>query len=194
MVKIIGISGIGGAGKSVLTNALSKALNATIIFWDDFDEISKDPADLIKWYNSTQDYSEWKYDSLAEVLKELKAGRKVICPATKKELIPTQYIVFDAPLGRRHSATGQYIDYSIFLNTPLDVALARRVLRDFRDKSNLNITKIFEELDFYLTSSRPLYEMNYEKMELSDYIADGNQPIDKLVTSIVKQIKKDELG
>jgi uridine kinase len=193
MVKIIGISGIGGAGKSVLTNALGKSLNATIIFWDDFDEISKDPEDLIKWYNSTQDYSEWKYDSLAEVLKELKTGKKIICPATKKELIPTQYIVFDAPLGRRHSATGQYIDYSIFLNTPLDVALVRRVLRDFRDKSNLNITEIFEELDFYLTSARPLYEMNYEKMELSDYIADGNQPIDKLVASIVKQIKKERI-
>lgn len=193
MVKIIGISGIGGSGKSVVTKALGKALGATMIFWDDFDEISKDPEDLIEWYNSTQDYSKWKYDSLAEVLKELKTGKKVICPATKKELIPTQYIVFDAPLGRRHTETGKYIDYSIFLNTSLDVALARRVLRDFRDQSNLNIAEIFEELDFYLTTSRPLYAMNYTNMELHNFIADGNEPLDILTAKILKQIKLDEL-
>lgn len=190
MVKIIGISGIAGAGKSVLTHALGKALNSTIIFWDDFDEISKDPEDFIKWYNTSKDYSEWKYDALAEVLKQLKAGKKVICPATKKELIPTDYIVFDAPLGRRHLATGQYIDYSIFLNTPLDVALARRMLRDFRDKPNLNVTEIFEELDFYLNFSRPLYTMNYEEMEKHNLVVDGNLSVNLLVDTILVKIKK----
>lgn len=194
MVKIIGISGIGGAGKSVLTHALGKALNAMILFWDDFDEISQDPKDYIKWYNTNRDYREWKYDALAEVLKQLKLGKKVICPATKKELIPTDYIVFDAPLGRKHTATGQYIDYSIFLDTPFDVALARRILRDFRDKANLNINEIFEELDFYITSSRPLYAMAYEEKEKFDYVVDGNQPVDEIVNIIVQQLQPDKLS
>ena len=189
MVKIIGISGIGGAGKSTLTHALGKALNATILFWDDFDEISQGPKDYIKWFNTSRDYSEWKYDALTEVLKQLKLSKKVICPATKKELIPTDYIVFDAPLGRKHAATGQYIDYSIFLDTPLDVALARRVLRDFRDKSNLNIIKIFEELDFYLSSSRPLYAIDYEEKEKFDFVIDGNQSLASLVDTIIQQIQ-----
>lgn len=172
----------------LLTKALGKRLNATILFWDDFDEISQEPKDYIEWYNTSRDYSEWKYDTLAEVLKQLKSGKKVICPATKKELIPTDYIVFDASLGRKHTVTGQYIDYSIFLNTPLDVALARRILRDFRDKANLNINEIFEELDFYITSSRPLYVMDYEEKEKFDYVVDGNQSVDELVASIVQQI------
>ncbi len=191
MVKIIGISGVGGAGKSVLTKALGQRLNATILFWDDFDEISQDPKDYVEWYNTSRDYSEWKYDALAEVLKQLKSGKKIICPATKKELIPTDYIIFDAPLGRKHAATGQHIDYLIFLNTPLDIALARRVLRDFRDKSNLNIAKIFEELDFYLTASRPLYTIDYEGKEKFDYVADGSQSVDELVAAIVQQIQID---
>lgn len=192
MVKIVGISGVGGAGKSVLTNALGNRLNATTLFWDDFDEISQDPNDYIEWYNTNRDYSEWKYDALAEVLRQLKLDKKVICPATKKELIPTDYIVFDAPLGRKHTATGQYIDYLIFLNTPLDIALARRILRDFRDKSNLNIAEIFEELDFYLTASRQLYTMDYEGKEKFDYVIDGNQSVDGLVAAIVQQIQNDE--
>ncbi|OGT38615.1 MAG: hypothetical protein A3F11_00730 [Gammaproteobacteria bacterium RIFCSPHIGHO2_12_FULL_37_14] len=191
MVKIIGISGIGGAGKSVLTNALGEALDATMLFWDNFYEISQDPKNYIEWYSTTRNYSEWKYDALVEVLKQLKSGKKVICPATKKELIPTDYIVFDAPLGRKHTATGQYIDCLIFLNTPLDVALARRILRDFRDKSNLNIAEIFEELDFYLTASRPLYTMDYEGKEKFDYVVDGDQSVDELVAAIVQKIQTD---
>ena len=194
MVKIIGITGVGGAGKSVLTKALGKKLNATTLYWDDFDEISQDPKDYIEWYNTSRDYDEWKYDALAEVLKQLKLGKKVICPVTKKELIPSGYIIFDAPLGRNHRATGQYIDYSIFLDTPLDIALARRVLRDFRDKANLNINEIFEELDFYITSSRPLYAMDYEEKEKFDYVVDGSQPVDKILGIIVQQLQADKLS
>lgn len=181
MVKIIGISGVSGAGKSVLTKALGNNLNATIVFWDDFDEISKGPENYIEWYKTSKDYSEWKYDALSEVLRQLKLGNKIICPATKKELIPTDYIVFDAPLGRKHIATGQYIDYSIFLNTPLDIALARRILHDFREKSNSNITEIFDELDLYLTSSRPLYMMDYHEKEKYDFIVDGSLSVDNII-------------
>lgn len=188
MVKIIGISGISGAGKSVLTNTLGKALNATILFWDDFDDISTAPENYVEWYNTGKDYSEWKYDALAEVLNQLKMKKKIICPATKKPLIPTDYIIFDAPLGRKHTATGQYIDYSIFLNTPLDVALARRILRDFREKSNLNIMEIFEELDCYLTSTRPLYVMSYDENKDYDFIIDGSLSVDDIVAMILEKL------
>lgn len=190
MVKIIGISGIGGAGKSVLTKSLGKALNATIIFWDDFDEISEDPKDYIEWYQTSRNFDEWKYDSLADVLKKLNSGEKVICPATQKELIPTEYIVFDAPLGRQHTATGQYIDYLIFLNTPLDVALARRILRDYRDTNNLNISEIFDELDFYIHSSRPLYTMHYKLEETYDLIIDGSISVKKNIEIIMKNLQR----
>jgi uridine kinase len=191
MLKIIGICGIRGAGKSLLTHELSKSLNATALFWDNFDPISKAPDDYVKWYQTTRDYNEWQYDALAEVLKQLKAGKKVVCPITKKELTPTNYIIFDAPLGRKHIKTGQYIDYAIFLNTPLDIALARRILRDFRDKSNLNIAEIFEELDTYLTTSRPLYMIDYETPDDFDLDIDGSLPVDQLVTDIEKWLKFD---
>ena len=188
LVKIIGISGIGGAGKSVLTKALGAALNVTTLFWDDFDEISESPKDYIEWYNTSRDYTAWKYDVLENILKQLKSDKKIICPVTKKELIPTDYIVFDAPLGRKHVSTGQYIDFSIFLNTPLDICLARRMLRDYRDKKNLNITDIFDQLDFYINVSRPLYVMDYEEMEKFDFIIDGSLPVDQLVCAILERI------
>lgn len=192
MNKIIGISGIGGAGKSTLTNRLGEALKATMLFWDDFDAISEEPSDFIKWYEQGRDYSAWKYDALATVLKELKAGKSLLCPATKKELIPTEYIIFDAPLGRKHTATGQYIDFAIFLNTPLDIALARRILRDFRDSPNHSSEAIFDELDFYLTSSRPLYAMAYEDLNLYDLVLDGNLSIDQQLQIVIDALHNSE--
>ncbi|HVE43742.1 MAG TPA: hypothetical protein VNC84_01195 [Gammaproteobacteria bacterium] len=191
MVKIIGISGMSGSGKSALTEALGKRLHAETLCWDDFDGISQDQKDYAKRYNMSRDYHGWRYDALVEVLKQLKSGKKIICPVTEKALTPTDYIIFEAPLGRKHVATGQYIDYLIFLNTPLDIALARKV-RDFRDKSNLDIAEIFEELDFYLATSRSLYTMYYEKVKKSsDYAVDGNQSLDDIVASVVQKIQTD---
>ncbi len=190
MIKIIGISGIGGAGKSVLTNKLGEALNATRIFWDDFDEISEEPEDYIGWYNSNQNYDAWRYDALADTLKKLKNGEIIICPATQKKLSPTNPIIFDAPLGRKHTATGQYIDFLIWLNTPLDIALARRLLRDFRDKSNLNCKELFEELDFYLNSSRPLYTMADKDTGQYDLVLDGSLPIDDQLKIVLNSVNK----
>ena len=187
MTKIIGISGISGSGKSFLAKKLGKTLNATTIFWDDFDDISEGPADYIKWYESDRNYNAWKYDALADVLHKLKMHEKVICPATKKKLTPTDYIVFDAPLGRKHNATGQYIDFSIYLNTPLDIALVRRLLRDYKDKDNL---AIIEELTFYLTTSRPLYVMDYDRKEECDLIIDGSFPLDKQIQMILSAFDK----
>lgn len=40
---IIGISGNSGAGKSTLAKLLATTLKATLISWDDYDEISQEP-------------------------------------------------------------------------------------------------------------------------------------------------------
>jgi uridine kinase len=36
---IIGVSGIAGAGKSIFVQRLAQSLQATTLFWDDFDAI-----------------------------------------------------------------------------------------------------------------------------------------------------------
>jgi uridine kinase len=127
---IIGVSGIAGAGKSTIIKKLAQSLQATALFWDDFDAISKAPDDYVSWYmNPHRSYDEWLYNDLADTLKKLKSGQPVLCPATGKNLQPTKYILFDAPLGYCHKATSQYIDFLVCLDTPPDIALARRLVR-----------------------------------------------------------------
>lgn len=180
---VIGVSGISGAGKSSLINDLAASLKATTLFWDDFDPISKYPQDYIKWHETSKNYDEWVYDALAKTLKTLKSGQKVICPATQKELHPTPYILFDAPLGYCHKATGKYIDYLVLLDTPPDIALARRLLRD-QNKGNL-----IQDLQEYLERGRPLFILSPEE-RICDLRLDGSLPLKEQTQIVLSTINK----
>ncbi|MBX9704030.1 MAG: AAA family ATPase, partial [Silvanigrellaceae bacterium] len=143
--KIIGIMGISGAGKTTVTKKLAESLHSTVVFWDEFDDISTSPEDLIEWYKNSKDYTAWNYQGLADTLNTLKQGNRAIHPVNHEELIPTEVILFDAPLGFKHQQTGKYIDYLVCIDTPLDIALARRLLRDFQNKKDELVNEIIEE-------------------------------------------------
>ena len=168
---VIGISGISGAGKSTLIKKLAKTLQATSIFWDEYDEISQGPQDYVKWFQSGKNYDDWIYTDLENTLKALKSNQTVTCPATKRELKPTKYILFDAPLGYCHRGTGKYIDFLVCLDTPPDIALARRLIRDYRHHSDSQ--KIVAELEKYLFQFRPLFILSPEQ-RVCDLIIDGS--------------------
>lgn len=182
MIKIIGISGNMGSGKTTLAKSLAKYLQATIISWDDFDDISKGPENYIDWYNRGQNYKEWDYKDLSYTIESLLQGKTTIHPVLKHELTPTKYIIFDAPLGRLHEQTGRYIDICIHIEVPLDVSICRWLLRDF---STADKTKedLLNEIEFYLKHSRPLF-IDDELKQSSDLIINGMLPIQKEIEEI----------
>jgi uridine kinase len=156
---IIGISGNMGARKTTLTRNLARDLRSSFLIWDDFDEISDAPKDYIAWYKRGGSYIEWNYPKLAEVLKSLKFGKAVRHPVRHNIINPTQYIIFDAPLGRFHQQTGIYIDTWIHIDVPLDVSLCRWLLREYKgtDKSRplFNDNKFKDEADLMMDGMLP---------------------------------------
>lgn len=90
--RVVAISGVTGAGKPTLAKALSASLEATLISWDDFDDISQGPEDYVDWYKRGEDYSEWDYPALAKVLKSLKNGQSIQHPIFNVLLQPTDNI------------------------------------------------------------------------------------------------------
>lgn len=182
---IIGFSGISGAGKSTLVRELGKRLQTTALYWDDFDPISQAPLDYVKWFETSRNYEEWVYDELAHTLKQLKAGQTITCPATKQLLLPTKYILFDAPLGYCHKATGTLIDFLVCIDTPLDIALARRLLRDYQ--KNPHHENMMQELQLYLTLSRPLFILT-PKEKQCDLLLDGSLSLDALCQNVLHSL------
>jgi uridine kinase len=56
------------------------------------------------------------------------------------------------------------IDFSVFIDTPLDIALARRVTRDFRDSPTENI---LSDLDNYISRGRRGYLNMLKHIEMA---------------------------
>lgn len=184
---IIGISGNMGAGKSTLTMELARDLQSTFLGWDEFDEISNGPDDYVDWYKRGENYSEWDYQKLADALIYLKLGKSIPHPAIRIILNPTEYIIFDAPLGRFHKQTGIYIDTWIHINIPLDVSLCRWLLRDYKETEKTK-GELLDELECYINWSRPLFDDATYKTD-ADLIIDGMLSTKQQVISIKQYLQ-----
>ncbi|MGV8948652.1 MAG: uridine kinase [Candidatus Paracaedibacter sp.] len=184
VITIIGISGVSGAGKTTLAKELSTSLKATSLFWDDFDSISTSPDDYVTWHASGQGNEAWDYPALAAVLDVLKKGQPIKHPVLHHLLKPTKYIIFDAPMGRLHKQTGTYIDFWIHIDTPLDVALARRTIRDL-ERDLQSVSDLIKNLKYYLDHSRDLFFADEEKQK-ADLIVDGVLSVEEQINKIRK--------
>ncbi|MBC5630429.1 hypothetical protein H8S20_16340 [Clostridium sp. NSJ-6] len=96
-------------------------------------------------------------------------------------------MLLDYPFAYKNERAKQYIDYAIFIDTPLDVAMARRIIRNM---SNKNVDLLKDDLNYYLSKGRVAYlEMIKTIKPNSDFIIDGNLSTHDIVSKIIKKIK-----
>lgn len=134
---IIAINAISGGGKTTITKKLKNQLpNAKALYFDDrsYDLDSK-------WIDEGADANRFNLDLLINDIDTLISE-------------DVKYIVLDCPFGYKHHKTAPYIDISIFIDTPSDIALARRIIRDY-DKTV--IENIFADMKHYVLKGRSAY-------------------------------------
>lgn len=193
---VVGISSPAGGGKTTVAYKVAKLLaDAVVISFDDYDETSIHPADYRSWLAAGADYNAWQTPCLASDLERLKQGQEIVSPVDRRTVFPAAYIVFDAPLGRAQRETGQYIDLMVYLDAPLDVALARRILRDFyKDEATFSdeVAELLRrELEAYLDFSRAAYlEMDQQVKPKSDLVLDGTLAPGVLAIQITQAIQR----
>jgi uridine kinase len=129
---VIAVAGPVGGGKSTLVRELALRLaDSTQIHFDRYEKITEQPIEKIKsWMESGAQIDEMIIEGLPENLLALKEGRTAVDPLTGAAIPPGKYILFETQFGRRHAATGRLIDFLVWIDTPLDIALARK-LREF---------------------------------------------------------------
>ncbi|MBC5638745.1 hypothetical protein H8S33_18405 [Ornithinibacillus sp. BX22] len=81
------------------------------------------------------------------------------------------------------------IDLAVNIDTPLDIAMARRVVRDYNNRSK---ESILNEMENYLSRGRRGYlEMIQSIKPCSDFIVDGTLPpsiiVDKIYHNIINE-------
>ncbi|WP_454190926.1 hypothetical protein [Paenibacillus sp. Marseille-Q7038] len=168
--KIIAIEAVSGGGKTSVTSRLKQELNhSRAIYFDDYD--LEGPEDVIAWVERGADCNEWNLEPIINDVNNLLNSNPV----------DVKYILLDYPFSRLHHDL-KNIDLTVFIDTPLDIAMARRLLRDFR---NTNTEVIIDELNIYLSGGRIGYESMLKKTKPnSDLIIDGSLHIDDIIRII----------
>ena len=195
MSFVTGISSPSGGGKTVVSQRISELLpKSAVVCFDDYGQDIVSPDSYSSWLERGADYNEWKTPTLTRDLRKLKAGDAIACPITGVLLGPARSIIFDAPLGRAHAETGQLIDLMVYIDTPLDIAMARRLIRDLSsdpDASKGQADAIRTELDAYLDYGRQAYlEMAKQVKPVCDLIVDGCHSVDRIAQEIIKAIER----
>jgi uridine kinase len=96
--------------------------------------------------------------------------------------------IFFDPFGYKQKQIAGFINFSIFIDTPLDIALARRIIRDFENEPT---ESIINDMKGYLERGQSVYIQTQRfSKEDSDLVIDGSLPINQIVDIIMKKIKR----
>ncbi|MBQ9461049.1 MAG: hypothetical protein IJU51_03910 [Clostridia bacterium] len=175
-MKIIAIGAVTAGGKTTVVNALKARLPKTAsLHFDDY-SFEGEPDDLTEWVSKHEEfYNVWDLSPLkADVERIINSGGY-------------DYLLLDYPFAYQNTMMKDYLDCCIFIDTPLDIAMARRVLRDMKEAS---ADEIRNEMNTYLKYSRPCYiDMLTDILPDSDYVIDGAKEIEDIIDETMKIIQ-----
>ena len=139
---LIGIAGGTGSGKSTFTNRIKKQFgdDVTVIYHDNYyrrrDDIPFEERKKINYDHPDA----LETDMLIEHIKQLKAGKSVVCPVydfsvhnrSDKTVVikPSKVILVEGILVLQTPELCDLLDIKIFVEADADERILRRVLRD----------------------------------------------------------------
>lgn len=170
---IISISAISGGGKTSVARALANSLNkATALYFDDY-EYLKQPENICEWIDNGSNPNEWDLSLLEnDIYTAVQSGNY-------------DYIIIDYPFGKNSEyKLGKIINTSVFIDTPLDIALAQRIVRDFSDNTKDDIIR--ELIAYPLIRKYFVNEDNLKRQY--DFSIDGCLSINKIIEAIKAKI------
>ena len=180
-MKIIAVTGGSGCGKTLFTNLLVERLQKTTAvlpldcyYKDRPDQIPNDKYD----FDSPQAFD---FDLYHMHLNSLNSGESVNMPhfgyETGKresgftEIIPEEYLIIEGLHVLQNPKIRRILAFSFFMDSPLDVAVCRRCLRDIQEN---DVTAVYS-LNQFLKFVRPAYfEYILPTKKHSDLVVENN--------------------
>jgi uridine kinase len=200
MRPVIAVAAPVGGGKTSLATAVASRLgDASLLYYDHYEQSTRGSMDdLERWIRDGARIDDLAVPGLADDLSRLKRGESVVDPRTGASIPTGAWIVLEMPLGREHAATARLIDLLIWIDTPLDVALARKI-REFiahfpassrEGDARAFVTWLDRYLDQYLQVVRRMLEIQRERVPVhADVILDGRLVFETLVRQALEAIR-----
>lgn len=173
-MKIISVAAVTAGGKTTIVNELKKRLpNSRSLHFDHY-TFEGEVDNFYQWVLDGADYQVWDLKPLEDDILKIKS--EGIC----------EYLILDYPFAYCHDTIKPYIDTAFFVDTPLDISLARRILRDMSDAT---ADEIRRDLEMYLKYARITFiQMQKDILPSSDYVIDGALSVEEIVNEIVVKI------
>jgi uridine kinase len=199
MTSIVGVSGPVGGGKTTLVGGVVRELgDATAVDLDQYETVTQRPlSEIVAWMARGADVNEFAMPEMTRELAKLKRGESLIDPASQQEVAPGRYVLFETNFGTLHRATAEFIDLLIWIDVPLDVALARKakqISQSFPGAtspqgSHEGLLWLNTYFDNYLTAVADLLRMQRDRMATrADLVVDGRQEPATMVKQCVREI------
>lgn len=173
-MKVIAVAAVTAGGKTTLVNALRQRFpGAHSLHFDDY-TFEGEVENFHQWVLDGADYNVW---NLAPLERDILNLRDSGC----------EILLLDYPFAYLNDRIAPYIDRAVFIDTPLDVAMARRVLRDM---SAASADEIRADMEFYLRFARIAYvQMLRDVLPSSDEILDGMLDLEEQIAAMMKIIQ-----
>ena len=165
MTCVVAVIGASGSGKTRLVKTLvSSSARFTVLRVDDYyreldhldfasrDRVNFDHPDAIE------------FERLAVDLTALRAGKAIAAPiydfsrhtraSATRTVNSADIIVLEGVLAMADLATRALVDYLVFVNSSLDICLARRIARDAAERGRSEASVI----DFWESRAMPMFE------------------------------------
>ena len=193
---VVAIAGTSGAGKSTLIeNLVARLDNANALSLDDYRSSSIYPP-VGEWLEAGADPNQFETPQFSADALALKEGRSIIHPVTQEVVEPGPYLILEEHFGRARSAMRDLIDFLVYVETPLEIAHARKILRkgDFlpwEDNPDLFIENLREHLIWYINFGRDFY-IAVKRSACKDYdlIVDGTLSTEEIADQVIEAIHK----
>ncbi|MGB3901076.1 MAG: hypothetical protein WA973_21235 [Mesorhizobium sp.] len=183
---IVAISGHPGSGKTSLTKALQQRLGVPALHYDDYETMTASSAERVRdWIERGSNYDEIMLEPLVrELIRLAEATPRPKC------------VLFDTLLGRAHRATGELIDTLIWVDTPADIGLARKLGEAAAKARKAGQAPAFVEwLEFYMAQYTGFiadtYPLQRERVRPgADIVMDGRAPPQRLADEAAAAIRQ----
>jgi len=191
---VIAVAGASGAGKTTLVRNVAELLgDATTFFFDDYCGPGCEPPDLAQWLRDGADPDAWMSPHMGEHLRALRRGEAVTNPRRGTQTAPAPYIVMEEPFGRARAEVRDLVDFVVCIDLPLEIALARRVLRTAQAIGDCERFRdvVRGGMKAYLNSGRETYlAANRLARAACELVVDGTRPADELAREVVAAVRE----
>ncbi len=180
MSYVVAIAGPPGAGKSTLAHALAQTLgDAGVLEFDCYERATaRSLEDLAQWLREGADFNALAAPGLREDLEQLKTSAS------------PKYLLFEMPLGREHTPTAHLIDLLIWIDLPLDVALARKLRQILHSPQGNALPWLHGYLEGYLTVVREVLVVQHDRVRPgADLFVDGSGDFQQTAAIIQQRLR-----